>query len=713
MSADAKSLLLEIGCEEVPARMLPGAAADFAGLVAAILDRAGLAHGAPRLFWTPRRFAALFPETAGTTPRREETLTGPPAAAAWDKEGKPTKALLGFAGKQGLDPASFERLETPRGVYAAARVARGGETVGAVLAASLPAAVGAMAFPKTMRWGLGEHRFVRPIHWIVALHGEEALPIEIMGIAAGRATFGHRTLGPGAHDVASADAWEAVLEKAGVVADPAKRRARFGAALAETAATRGGRPVDDPELLEEVADISEYPGALSGTFDERFVRDVPAEVLETCLRHHQKAFLVVGESGPRPAFAVGVNVPSDPEGHVQRGHEWVVSGRLADAVYFWASDRKERLELRAPRLEGVVYQKELGTYGAKSRRVARLAAELAERAGLDAAARRSAERAGLLARCDLVSGLVGEFPELQGVAGGLLARADGEPEPVAAAIYDLYRPSGADDRLPGTDIGAVVGLADRLDTLAGGFAVGLIPSGSRDPFALRRAGLGVVRLAERFPALDLAAALDAAFALFDGEGGSPDLRGKAAEARPKVIDFLLERFAALAKDAGARYDEVAAVRAVAAAKKALVVADLTARLAALREFRGSDDFLALAAASKRVGNILAQAAERGEAQAPGAGADALALPAETALSGAADEAERRVAELRDKGDYRSALAALAALRPVVDRFFVDVLVMDPDDRARRARLGLLARVDRLARAVVDISEIVVEGAEKA
>ncbi len=678
---------------------------------AGILDRAGLAHGPARLFWTPRRLAVQVPATDLRTAEREETLLGPPAAAAWDAEGQPQKALAGFAAKQGLDPAAFTRQETPRGVYAAAAVRRGGEPVGAVLARDLPGAVAAMSFPKTMRWGGGEFRFVRPVHWVVALADGEVLPLELFGVKAGRATRGHRTLGHGPHDVPTAEAWEGVLEKAGVVADPTRRRDRLADSLREHAANEGGRPVDDPELLQESADIVEYPGALCGAFGESFVRDVPKEVLETCLRHHQKAFLVIdGNAGALPRFAVAVNVPRDPEGHVKRGHEWVVSGRLADAVYFWENDRKQRLDARLPALEGVVFQKELGTYADKTRRLARLAEAARGAIGLSAAETTELVRAATLARGDLVSGLVGEFPELQGVAGGLLARADGEPEGVAAAVYDLYRPAGVDDALPATRTGRLLGILDRLDTLAGGFAVGLAPSGSRDPFALRRAAQALVRLAAAEPAIDLRPGIMGALAIYDGTaGGGPDLRAKSAETTAALTEFLLERWGYLMEREGARYDEVNAVRALVAGGLGFRPGDLAERVAALRAFRGSADFTALAAAGKRCGNILAQARERGDDVRPGENADALALPAETGLAAAVAAAETSVATLVEGKQYRDALGTIAALRPAVDRFFEDVLVMDKDDRVRRGRLGLLARVRTLARAVVDMAEIVVEG----
>ncbi len=710
MSARA-TLLLELGTEEIPARMLPRAAADLAEIVAEILDRAGVEHGGVEAFWSPRRLAVRVGETAAASPVREETVTGPPARAAWGPDGTPTRAAEGFARKHGVAVGDLLRVDTPRGEYAGLRVRRGGEPVGEILGRDLPGAVARMSFPKTMRWGEGRYRFVRPVHWLVALHGEDVLPVELFGVRSGRETRGHRTLGPGPHAVPAADDWEDVLGRAGVVAHPVRRRERLAEALATAAAGAGGVLVEDRELLEEVADMVEYPGALAGTFDERFPRELPPEVLRTCLRHHQKAFLVEGAGGPLPAFAVAVNVPEDPEGHVRRGHEWVVSGRLEDALFFWREDRKRPLADRFAELAGVVFHRELGTFAEKARRVARLADLVGGGLELTAAERDALDRAARLARCDLVTGLVGEFPELQGVAGGLLAREDGEPAEVATAVYHLYRPAGAEGDLPPTRVARVLGLADRLDTLAGGFAAGLAPSGSRDPFALRRAGLAVIRLAETEAALDLAPVLAEAVAGYAGGELGPDLRGRAGETVPRLASFLLDRLAFLAERRGSRYDEIAAVTALAGPGR-LRVADLFARLAALAEIRGGADFLALAAAAKRVRNILAQARERGETVDPALAGSAPGTPdAERELLAAVELLERQDDRggAGDASAYAARLRAIARLRPVVDRFFDEILVFDPDEAVRRARLGLLARFAARAHEVADLAEIVVDG----
>lgn len=709
MSSRAR-LVIEIGCEEIPSRMLAEAGHDLTRIVVGLLDRAGLAHGEAATFFTPRRLAVAVADVATATPEREEVLMGPPAAAAWDAQGQPTKAALGFAAKQGAGPGALERVSTPKGDYAAVRVKRGGEPAGSVLAEPFAAAVARMTFPKTMRWGERGERFVRPVHWLTALLGPQVLPFELFGIKAGRGTAGHRVLGSGVHTVNDAQSWERDLENAGVIVDPLFRRERLHRALSTAAQEAGGILVEDQELLDECAGIVEFPGAVAGRFDERFVRDLPAEVLVTCLRHHQKAFCVSGPAGTLlPAFVVAANRPDDPEGHVQRGNEWVVVGRLEDAVFFWQEDRKRRLEERRGALEGVVFQQDLGTFAAKTLRVIDLVQKIATTSGFPAASLPPLIRAAELARCDLVTGLVGEFPELQGVAGGLLAREDGESEEAVMAVTDLYRPSGAEDALPQTQAGRILGLADRLDTLAGCFAVGLAPSGSKDPFALRRAGSGVIRLALEEPEVDLALACRSALIGFNGSDRGTDLSQKTPEILPLLNDFLFERFAALMEREGARYDELAAVRGLGVDQ--FFPADLARRLEALAGFRESDDFLIVALAAKRVRNILAQAAERGEIVPAGEGEARLVRPEEKSLLEATSALEGDLRNLLKDGNYRAALARLAGLRNSLTLFFDKILVMDPDENLRRARLGLLVRIHTLAHSAADLSELVVEGKE--
>jgi len=700
-----RTLLLEIGCEEIPARMLPAAAGDLARAVARILDQAKLSHGEPRPLWTPRRLAVLVPDVATETASEEATVTGPPASVAWDGSGQPTGAARGFAQRHGIGVDALTKVETGKGAYAAATILRPSRGVGEVLGELLEKEVRGLSFPKTMRWGSGEHAFVRPVHWLVALAGESALDASLFGIAAGGTSRGHRVLADGPVEIPSADEYVAALEVSGVVAEPEKRRAALSVALAREAEREGGSIVPDEPLLQETADMVEHPGAIAGRFDVRFVEELPREILATCLRHHQRAFSISAGGKTLPSFAVAVNVASDPEGHVRRGNEWVVSGRLEDALFFWREDRRRSLSSRSDALSGITFQRELGTFADKTERVAGLCASLADGCGLDPEDRDRLVRAARLARCDLTTGLVGEFPELQGVVGGLLAAADGENEEVTRAIYHLYQPAGASEELPPTRLGRMLGVADRMDTLSGAFAIGLIPSGSKDPFALRRSAHAAIRLAAAEGTIELVGL--AARALEGHEEGPPGLPAdrRANGAQDTLVDFLYERFAALAEGEGARYDEIASVREIAAAR--FLPEDLLRRLEALRRFRESDDFLALATAAKRVRNILAQAEDRGDVPDTSPDEAALELPAERGLGDALGMAAARIDPLTASGDYTAALATLASLRPAVDRFFDDVLVMDEDQGRRTARLGLLARFQGLAHGIVDLSELVV------
>jgi glycyl-tRNA synthetase beta chain len=690
-----QTLLIEIGCEEIPARMLSQAAKDVADSVLQLLDRAELAHGEPRRLWTPRRLAVLIPETQTATASRTERLLGPPASAAFESAGHPTKAAEGWARKQGIEPSRIQRVATDKGDYAAAEVVRPAQSVGAVLASGFERAIGAISFPKTMRWGVGQSQWVRPVHWLVALCGQELLGLTLFGVKADRVTRGHRGLDLGPHLIPSADEWLSILESHRVVADPIQRKMLLHDALRVAAQAQGGELVEDAELLDESADIVEWPSALAGAFEVKYVAEVPRQVLATCLRHHQKAFSVVdAQRKLLPRFAVAINTTGDPEGHIRRGHEWVNSGRLADAAFFWNEDKKQRLEARRARLDGIVFHRDLGTFGEKTERIKLLVDELAQRLAGGTVAREHLVRAAELSRCDLSTGLVGEFPELQGVVGQLLAQVDGEPAEVCDAMGEFYLPAGPDDPLPLSRAGRLLGIADRLDTLARCFAAGLQPTGSKDPFGLRRSGNALIRLTACEADLDLASWLD---------------RAGVGAAREAALQFLFERLEAVAprEILDLRYDEIAAVRALA--NRQFDVADLLARLRALRVLRDSADFLALAAASKRVRNILDQARDRGDVCEPVWNAASWSMVEESALSQALTAARGQVETARREREYGPGLRALAALRPAVDSFFDKVLVLDPDATKRAARLSLLAGLAQLTSELVDMSQIVIEG----
>ncbi len=702
------TLLIEIGCEEIPARMLPGAADGLGHVLVSILESASLSAGTLSLYWTPRRFAVRIEDVEAEVPARRETITGPPARAAWSPDGTPTRAAEGFAKKNGVRPEDLVRVQRNEAEYAAVEVVRPAWPLAEILRETFEGAVAAMTFPKTMRWGDGRHRFVRPVHWLVALADDEILPLSLYGVKAGRRTVGHRTIAPGEHPVADAESWVETLEKAGVVVDPRERRRRLLENLeGEAERELGGKLVSDAALLEEVADIVEYPGALVGSYEKDFVEELPREVLEVCLRHHQKAFAVMDAEGRLlPGFAVAVNVRSDPRGDICRGNRWVISGRLEDARFFWREDRKRSLADRVKELDGVTFQRDLGSFGAKTRRLVRLVAALADEMQWDSSRIALLERAAELSRADLVTGLVGEFPELQGTAGALLARADGENPSICEALAAFYLPGGADGPLPESEEGRLLALADRIDTLTGCLAVGMVPKGSKDPFALRRAGFGAVRLAASFADLDLHRAMDLAAGGFDGADGGPDLG--ASTVQDDLSEFLFERLAYIAlHQENNRYDEIRSVKPLL--ERCFVPSDLFARLRALRSFRSSNDFAALTAASKRVRNILAQAIEKGETVDRHAATDRLTLDAETALLEALEAGGPVVQKALDERSFEKALQTISDFRPVIDRFFDDSMVMVEDRGLRAQRLGLLARFSHLVHDIADISEIVLHG----
>ena len=711
-------LLLEIGVEEVPARMLAGAAEDLGARVVGVLDGAGLAHGEAKVFCTPRRLAVRVAAVATAQASREEEITGPPAAAAKGPDGKPTKAAIGFAQKMGVDVGALGVIATPRGDYLGVRRRVTGRTAAEILAEALPRQVASMAFPKTMRWGDGTRRFVRPVHWIVALLGEAVVPLEIFGIEAGRETAGHRILGARKVAIAAAADYESTLLAQGIAADRDERRRALSRRLVEISGEEGVRPVEDAGLLEEVADLVEHPGAVLGSFPREFLA-LPREVLVTTLRHHQKSFSTETDEGLSNRFMVVADTDRDAEGHIRKGNEWVVVGRLEDARFFWQEDRKVPLASRKEKLAHVTFHAKAGSYAEKSARVeavaVRLAGLVAGRGG--AAARLSIEalrHAASLAKCDLTTGLVGEFPELQGIAGGLYARAETEagsathPQGAAEAIYDQYRPAGAGDDLPRTPEGSLLALADRLDSLAAlARAIGL-PTGSKDPYGLRRAALGAIRIVAETPiALGLA---EIAAASADTVGKDVTA-GKEGASEKDVLDFLVERFTWWLKEKGAGYDTVNAV--LGGAKGAWALEETVPRIAekvfALQRLREQPEFAALVEIHRRCRNILEQAdgASKGKTEAGGAGAKADPLEAGIAdeLLARVEEAEGGVGALMKKDAFEEALAKLVGLRPALTRFFDHVLVMHPEPGTREARLGLVRRTAVMIEEVADLRQI--------
>lgn len=688
-------LLLEIGCEEIPARMIQSAAVDLCSRVAEILDTAGLTHGPATGWGGSRRLAVRVEGVADRQSDRDEQVLGPPAKAAFGPDGAPTGALIGFARKQGIDVALLAPLETERGIYAGFQRSVPGKPIEEVLQAAFPRAVEGMSFPKTMRWAEGSHRWVRPVHWLLALHGSRPLPLSLFGVSAEPASRGHRFLARGPVPVPSTDAYVQALEMARVVVHTGERRRRIEALLREAAAAEGGEVVEDGALLDEVADLVEWPGVVVGRFDRAFL-DLPREILVTTLRHHQKAFSVRAAEQLLPVFLSVANTDRDPKGHVRRGNEWVVGGRLTDARFFWEEDRRRTLRSRLPDLERVTFHQASGSYGKKTERVAAraraLAAALAKH-GVAVAEPADLDEAAALAKCDLVTALVGEFPELQGTVGGLLREAEGGAPRVAAAIADHYRPAGQADRIPATPLGCLLSVADKLDTIHVLVAAGERPKGAKDPFGLRRAATSILRilLESRWP-LSLRA-------LWAACGDDAPTRA-----------YLAERLALFFQDRGFSGPEV---RAVLEAKEGAAAsdaspADLEARLLAVRGQRGSAELLLLAELTKRIANIGPQARKmisewtdfvpEAEWKDP--------VPSGARLADEVSAASVEVAALARADDYPAVVARLSALTPAVARFFEDVLVLDARDRnATHYRASLLGHLRSLLTSYFDLTQL--------
>ncbi|MBZ5640239.1 MAG: glycine--tRNA ligase subunit beta [Acidobacteriia bacterium] len=692
-------LLFEIGCEEIPARMIPGAARDLGQRIEAILDQAAMKRGPTSVWGGSRRLAVRVEDVEERQADREELVLGPPARAAFGPNGEPTGAAIGFARKQGIEPSTLARITTEKGEYAGFRRQVRGKSLGEILGEALPPAVEGMPFPKTMRWGDGRFRWVRPVHWLLLIHGSEALPVEIFGVRAAPASGGHRFLAPGPVEVRHPDLYAAALLAAFVVADPGERRRLLTLRLNEAASASGGQCVDDESLLEEVVDLVEWPGVVTGRFDPAFL-DLPREILVTTLRHHQKAFSVQSDGRLLPVFLAIANTDRDPAGHVARGNGWVVVGRLEDARFFWVEDRKRPLASRVPSLEVVAFHKKAGSYLDKVRRTRQIAEALARRLDLPASSVEAAGRAAELSKADLGTGLVGEFPELQGVVGGLLLRHERENAAVADAVYEHYRPQGPDDRLPESEIGAIVSVADKLDTVASLLRAGEVPTGSRDPFGLRRATAGIFRIAfERAWPLSL----DHLWQL------SAESTGR--KQRDEVFGYLEQRFNDHLRERGFTVNEVNSVMQVRGDLEtgASPFPDVLARFDAVRTVRDRSDFRRLVELTKRTWNITKQtshlvldAGSRGWTPGPRGPWD----PAAEALEERLGSACATIEEAADGRRYTDVLDQLAQFVQPVSRFFDQVLVVDAEDlTGTYYRHELLSKLGALLIRYFDIREL--------
>ena len=707
-------LLFEIGCEEIPAGMILKASQELKAILVKHLSANGLvdeptAQDSIETFGAPRRLVAIARNIKLKQEDVTREISGPPKSVAFDFAGQPTRAAVSFAEKQRLPVSKLTIVNTPKGEYVIARQLVLGKSAAEILKGVLPETIREISWPRSMIWtGAQSPRFIRPILWIVALLDGKVVPFSYADVQAGNHTDGHRFLGKRSIPVSGPRDYEEKLKKNFVSCRPSVRRKKVEAELNSLTTPKGLRTHEDAGLLELVTYLNECPSVILGRFDPAFLA-LPDEILITVMRGHQKYFAVESRSGDlAPHFLAVINLPRDPKGLIRAGHERVLRARFADAQFFWETDQKTRLGDYLPKLAAVTYERRLGSYADKVERMRSLARWLSEQwfsGGVAQADVAGSDRAAELAKCDLVTEMVGEFAELQGIVGGLYSRAQGEPDEIAWAVYDQYKPLGLDDPLPRNLTGCAVALADKLDSLVACFAVGAIPTGSSDPFALRRAALGIVKIIlEKNLPLSLSAAISAAAKSLKEHAP----RIEASDAIQKqVLDFLLERARYILRERrGFAYDEINAAFAAGADD----LGDAGERVAAVKAIRDTKNFAPLAASFKRIRNILEKSAGKGD---KGQGAvkqellrDAAELQLYTVVQKIGDEATR----LKKEKKYRKALEKISELRPAVDFFFDKVLVMVEDEDIRRNRIALLGTLLKEFSNVADFSEL---GSEEA
>src|SRR5579863_509722 len=711
--------LLEIGCEEIPARMIDAASLELRERVQKLLEREHLsATGAISSFESPRRLAVLASGIPAAQSDVTEQITGPSANVAF-KDGQPTPAAHAFAKKAGVDVSQLERVTTPKGQYLAAKITKKGRAATDVLSELLPKEINSIYWPKNMYWRKPSEKFVRPVRWLVALLDREVIPLEFDGIRAGNESRGHRILTDGPIVIPSAGSEYVESLRAAKVLGRSEREQQIRKTLdAATRTVPGARWREDKSLLETVVNLTEWPSVILGSFDSQFL-ELPKEVLITVMRDHQKYFAVEDAGDKLLAhFLAVLNTDGDSRGIIRHGHERVLRARFNDARFFWQTDQKHPLRERTVWLKNVTFQKDLGSYYEKTRRVQRLCSWLCEiirqrgvqvRPGI-------VHKAASLAKTDLTTELVKEFTELQGIVGGLYAGVqeldtgmpDATRQAIAQAIYDQYKPESMEDSVPRSIEGAILSIADKADSIAGMFALGLQPTGSKDPFALRRQANGIVKtIAEK----KLPLSLNQLFAdAREAYRGSPAERKFSGEIDyPGALrTFFRERLEFYLRDVlGFKYDVVNAVLAAGSDD----VVDAIARAEALAKVRPSADFESISIAFKRIKNILRQAAETGKQVAPAINVDALQEAAEKELARQIPHTAKKVDALRAQRDYEHALVEVSKLRPAVDLFFDKVMVMVDDECVRANRLALLQSLLKEFSTIADFSEIVTEGKE--
>ncbi len=692
MSA-AKDFLVEIGTEELPPKALRSLMTAFGRDLESGIDDARLAHGPVLAYASPRRLAVIVKQLGAGQEDRTTSQKGPPVAIAFDSDGNVTPAGQAFADKCGVAIDKLGRTKTDKGDWLSCDIVEAGKKVDELMPGLVETALTSLPIPRRMRWGAGDAEFVRPIHWVVLLHGNKVIKAPVMGVAASNKSRGHRFHSSGPITIKSAADYLSALETDGhVIVDFDRRRALVQEGVEAHAKKARGSVVDGELLFDEVTALVEWPVPITGSFDDEYLA-LPREVVISTLAGHQRYFPVANKAGDLlPCFITVANLESTDPDQVRDGNERVIRPRLADAAFFWDSDSRPTPASLQDAPREVVYQRGLGSIFDKSARTAALAEAIAEALGIDPA---TVQRAAALAKCDLLSGMVGEFPELQGTMGRYYATADGELPGVADAIAEQYLPRYSGDVLPAAVDGQVLAVADKLDTLAGIFSVGKTPSGNRDPFGLRRAALGIVRiLIECGLDLNLKTLIDTAVA------AQPKGKAEEAELSASLYTFISERLRRyfLDRDKGLATETFDAVLA----RRPDSLVDFDRRLAAVQAFIKLEPAASLAAANKRIANILKKAEQQSGA---GVKEKLLADPAELALWSALGTARASVKPMLEAREYTDALTVLAGLRETVDRFFDDVMVMSEDAATRRNRLALLAEVRALFLDVADISRL--------
>jgi glycyl-tRNA synthetase beta chain len=686
---NTRDLLIELGTEELPPKALAQLSKAFCEGIAQGLNKVELSFDEIHPYATPRRLAVVITKLQLRQQDRTVERRGPAVTAAFDEDGNPTKALQGFARSCGVDVDDLETDRNDKGAWLVFKQQQQGADTQSLIPGILQQTLNDLPIPKRMRWGDLPGEFVRPVHWLVLLFGDEVIPMDLLGVTSDRFTAGHRFHHPQPIRISSPMTYAPQLETEGhVVVDYNARKEAIHGQVNELASQLGGDAIINPDLLEEVTGLVEWPVALAGNFDPRFL-ELPAEALISSMEGHQKYFAVRAPSGELlPHFITVSNIASQDPAQVIAGNERVILPRLSDAAFFWDTDRKQPLAAHREQLQTIVFQNKLGTVYEKSERVAKLAADIAGQIGGDV---KLAERAAQLAKCDLVTEMVGEFPELQGIMGRYYAKLDGEDNEVAEALDEQYLPRYAGDQLPQTRTGQAVSIAEKLDTMTGLFGIGQPPSGMKDPFALRRASLGVLRIIiEKQLDLDLVQLLNVALSNFADKFSEQTVT-------EQVMQYFYDRLRGYALEQGAKADEFEAVLAVRPTRPL----DFMQRLKAVAAFRQLEQAESLAAGNKRIGNILRK---NGAGQAAVEIVDNLLQePAEKALAEKLIQASKDLAPLSANADYTGVLNYLADMRETIDAFFDQVMVMVDDEAVRQNRLALLNQTRALFLGVADIS----------